>query len=53
MQNYCIFLDYPISNANSNDDLMPISYVIGSRIQLISAFGKTYKSKKMFCRFKY
>lgn len=27
---------------------MPISYDIGSRIQLISAFGKTYKSKKCF-----
>lgn len=42
------FFDYPISNDNSNDDLMPISYDIGSRIQLISAFGKTYKSKKCF-----
>lgn len=48
MQNYCIFFDYPISNANSKDDLMPISYDIGCRIQLISAFGKTYKSKKCF-----
>lgn len=42
------FFDYPISNDNSYDDLMPISYDIGSRIQLISAFGKTYKSKKCF-----